>query len=251
MNGKPIRILQPRLSICLTGTPNQLVRLIPTAEDGLFSRFTFLTQPTQLEWLSAAPTEGERDYEQEYRRLGEEVLEMHLQLLQSPTRVHFSKQQWKRHTALFEARLNEVKIENNPAAAAVVFRHGLIAMRMAAIFTVLRKWEDRLMMDSRYCTDTDFEAALQIALTGMEHALLVSSSLPDARYAAMPLKPFYRIKQFLELLPPKTAYSDMLRIAEQNAIPVTTAKRYIRKAISLNLLIHKDKIYSKPSQPEI
>jgi len=32
---------QPRLSIALSGTPNQILGLIPSAEDGLFSRFLF------------------------------------------------------------------------------------------------------------------------------------------------------------------------------------------------------------------
>ena len=49
---------RPALSIALTGTPGQLPRLMPTAEDGLVSRFLFYTFEQTAVWQDVGPSAG-------------------------------------------------------------------------------------------------------------------------------------------------------------------------------------------------
>ncbi|MCD8165127.1 MAG: DUF3987 domain-containing protein [Bacteroides sp.] len=244
-NGKPIRILRPRLASCMTTTPSQLIGIIPHVEDGLYSRFLFLTQPAEYTWRSPQPQEVETDTEKLFTELGETVMRWHMELLKEDTRVNFTPCQWKSHTRLFESRLQEIAFENKPYAVAILFRYGLMTMRIAALLTTLRKCEDQLWSSYRTCSDEDMDTALKITETCLEHSLLLSSSLKECSVQANPLKPFRRLQIFLDKLPTFFTYTQMLQIAEECGISRTTAKRDIRKAITLNLLEHKGTTYQK------
>ena len=45
-----VEILKPKFSAILSGTPEQVFNLIPSAENGLFSRFIFYVMPTEIVW---------------------------------------------------------------------------------------------------------------------------------------------------------------------------------------------------------
>lgn len=49
VDGALIVVRSPRLAMCLTGTPDQLVALVRSQENGLFSRLASLTAETQ--WI--------------------------------------------------------------------------------------------------------------------------------------------------------------------------------------------------------
>ena len=45
-----VEITKPKFSAILSGTPEQVFNLIPSAENGLFSRFIFYVMPTEIVW---------------------------------------------------------------------------------------------------------------------------------------------------------------------------------------------------------
>lgn len=45
-----VEIVKPKFSAILSGTPQQVFNLIPSAENGLFSRFIFYVMPTEIVW---------------------------------------------------------------------------------------------------------------------------------------------------------------------------------------------------------
>jgi len=57
VNGRQVVAHNPHLALCLAGTPNQLVRFIPSLENGLYSRFLVYTGQSDWCWRSAAPRE--------------------------------------------------------------------------------------------------------------------------------------------------------------------------------------------------
>lgn len=80
--------------------------------------------------------DDQTDLRSYYRKLGEQLLEMHLHLLDFPTQVTFTAEQWKEHTRQFTEMLNNAIVEGKDAPGGIVFRHGLFAMRIAALLTV-------------------------------------------------------------------------------------------------------------------
>ena len=59
------------LSVLLSGTPAQVKPLIPTAENGLFSRQNFYYMPRVTQWADQFD-EDEIDVDEEFRLMGKE-----------------------------------------------------------------------------------------------------------------------------------------------------------------------------------
>lgn len=91
-----------------------------------------------------------------FRKLSEEVLRIFVFLSGSPTEVCFTPGQWEEHTQRFSNVLQEVVSEDDDSHGAIVFRHGLIAARIAMVLTALRKCEPMWNVQQCRCTDEDF-----------------------------------------------------------------------------------------------
>lgn len=225
--------------------PGQMIGVIPHAEDGLYSRFLFLTQPVRYEWISGEPGEEEIDTEKLFLTLGSSVLNWHQELLKRDTSIRFTQSQWQKHTHLFNKLPEEIALEHKTYASAILFRYGVMTMRIAAILTTLRQCEDQLWSGLLQCSDTDMDTAFKIALTCLEHSLLLSSSLNPGNILVKPLTSFRKQQIFWDKLPDFFTYTEMLQIAEECGISKSSAKRPIKRAIEDKKLEHKEKVYKK------
>lgn len=246
VNGAPICVERPQLSLCLTGTPNQLVALVKSQEDGLFSRLSILTAETRWKWRSAAPRPGGVEYYAFFEKLGEEVLQAHLMMKGRRTDVHFTDEQWAEHTRFFSAHLQDVAVEGEDSPGAVVIRHGLIAMRLAAVLTALRKCEDELWAAGyRMCTDEDFHTAMLMVEVLIEHSLLLSSSLPELALKALPLRKFHQLQSVFDALGEEFSFTEFVNEATRQGLSLSTGKRHLKKAEEMGVIVHQGKNYKK------
>lgn len=245
VDGLPIFVHQPRLGMCLTGTSEQFVSLVRSQENGLYSRFGILTAPAKWAWRSAAPKEGQIESRAYFHALGEEVLTMHNLLLETPTEVLFTAAQWEEHARRFESCLEGVVVEGCDSPGAIVVRHGLFAMRLAAVFTALRKAESRWCVKDYICTDKDFHAAMAMAEVLIEHSLLLSSSLPGLALKARPLQQFHKVLLVLSRLKYHFSYKDFVSAAMEYGASESTAKRLLRRALNTHFVVNKDDGYFK------
>lgn len=245
VDGQPIVVHEPRLGMCLTGTPDQFVALVRSQENGLYSRFGILTAPARWTWHSAAPKEGQMESRAYFRGLGEEVLAMHNLLLETPTEVVFTAAQWEEHARRFESCLEDVVVEGSDSPGAIVVRHGLYAMRLAAVFTALRKAESRWYVKEYICTDEDFHAAMAMTDVLIEHSLLLSSSLPGLLLKARPLQQFHKVIAVLQRLKYHFSYTDFIASAMEDGVSESTAKRLLKRALKAHFIVNKEDGYFK------
>lgn len=232
-DGEPLVARRPCLGVCLSGTQEQFASLFRSLETGLYSRFAFYTRAKAQQWTSCAPDAGGVDLKAYFRTLGEEMLEMHKGLLQSPTYVSFTPAQWEEHTRHFGTLLKKAEAEGRDSAVGIIFRCGLQVMRIAATFTTFRKWDDFRFAKEYTCTDADFRAALLIGDTLLEHSLLLSSSLPESLRKPVAMHRFYRMDETLAALPAHFSYSDFLTTSQKFGISRSSAKRMLKKAIEM------------------
>lgn len=245
-DGKPIFIHYPMLSICMTGTPMQLVSLVHNTEDGLFSRFVFYQVQPQYVWRPANGGEDTPDLRRYFTELGKDVLHMHEMMKRRRTDVRLTPEQWRRHSDFFDRKLQEVVAEGGERMASSVLRMGLIAIRMTAVMTALRKAEDELWaMDDRYCLDEDLDAALAMSAVLLEHALLLSSSLPGHEEKVKPLKAFARLRPVVESMASTFTYSELAAEAERQGLPESTMRRLLKRAVDRGLLGRDGKRYRR------
>ena len=132
----------------------------------------------------------------------------------------------------------------------VLFRHGLLAMRLASILTIFRKWDDYRYAKEYCCTDADFDTAMQIIATVIEHSLLLGTSLPDTGHPPVAMRKFHQFEDVLKKLPRIFSYIDFINAAKELGISVSTAKRYLRKAVEQELVVkQKDKYRKRRKRP--
>ena len=245
IDGDPIVVPRPHLALITSGTPEQFTGFFRSHENGLYSRFLIYTRQLNPHWETCAPGEGRVDLREHFHTLGKKLFEMHKLLLESPTLVTFTPGQWERHTQQFGVWLKSALVEGKEFPTSIVFRHGLLAMRLASILTIFRKWDDYRYAKEYCCTDADFDTAMQIIATVIEHSLLLGTSLPDTGHPPVAMRKFHQFEDVLKKLPRIFSYIDFINAAKELGISVSTAKRYLRKAVEQELVVKQKDKYRK------
>ena len=242
-----VEIETPCISTILSGTPNQVSTLIPNAENGLFSRFMFYYMNIKPVWknvFAVQTTNGLSDY---YTALGEEFLEFYKTLKNNPEiNITLTIKQQEKFNKVFENIQTKYLNIQSEAYIASVRRMGIIAFRMAMIFTALRIKEDGDVNQTRVCEDVDFDNALEMVAVLIKHSSKVFNALPVEKQLP---KRSNRKERFLESLPVEFSKQDYLAKADQLGIPHKTAEGYITKFVKSNLL-HRES-NGKYTNPQI
>ena len=249
VDGEPIVVKHPHLALNIAGTQEQFYIFFRSLEVGLFSRFAFYTRQQSQKWESCAPGDEQVDLRGYFQGLGKELLEMHKVLLESPTLVTFSPAQWQLHTTLFSELLRRVLLEGRDSSGSLIRRAGLLGMRLAAILTIFRKWEDYRYAKEYCCTDADFRMAMDIVRTLVEHSLLLSTSLPDTNQPPVSMHRFHRLDEILSSLSKEFTYTDFVRSVQNTGMSESTGKRFLQKALKLQYVVKEENSYRKRRKP--
>jgi hypothetical protein len=119
---------------------------------------------------------------------------------------------------------------------ATVRRMGIIAYRIAMLFTALRIMEDGDVNPKRECEEVDFNNTMTIIAILIQHSSQVFNALPaDTK---LPTRS-NRKERFLESLPSQFSRQDYLDSATALNIPHKTAEGYITKFVKAGL-IHRE-----------
>jgi len=190
------------LSVLLSGTPAQVQPLIPSSENGLFSRQIFYAMPGVDEWISQFDRTDE-DLSERFGRWGKEWLELLEKVKRSVSVITFclSEEQKSRFDETFGNLFAVAGNALHGSMKSSVARLAVNILRMMSVVAFLRAQERSglLFPDSgipaeniadgtaaRFTltlTDEDFEAVLSLARPLHLHAAYVLSLLPAAEYS--------------------------------------------------------------------
>ena len=229
-----VEIDSPELSCVLSGTPKQVLALMPNAENGLFSRFIFYEIPVSLNWKNVFADSTGEGLESYFDKLGDEFLELYNQLLNGKDmKFTFTQKQKVEFNKVF-SNLNAFYLNvNSLEYTASVRRLGIITFRISMIFTVLRILETGELSSTLECLDEDFNSAIAIAKVLVKHSSKVFSSLPKDKGAIS-----YGMKKesFIESLPYQFTTKEYHDSAIKNNIALKTAERYLTELTKSNFL---------------
>ena len=255
-----VEITKPKFSAILSGTPEQVFNLIPSAENGLFSRFIFYVMPTEIVWhdmfdASEGPTADEL-----FKEIGRDFYQFHKLLGTQPIRFTLQQEQQRRFNAFFSKTQAEYAALFGNDIIASVRRLGLILFRFAMILTVLRQMDDGAFPlahdDGKeallVCTDADFDTALAMVKVLLQHTVRVFQSLPRRTERRFRQDRRQRtesyMQTFLAALPDAFSRSGYLQTAADMGINEKTAERYIAELCRSGMLEHPASgQYVKPS----
>ena len=186
------------LSVLLSGTPAQVKPLIPTAENGLFSRQNFYYMPRVTQWADQFG-EDEVDVDEEFRLMGNEWKNTLDELtLRGLFTLKLTHAQHKQFNFLFDKLFHRSGKINGDEMSSSVIRLAVNACRMMSIVAILRSLEDSSLVKpdahissdnlkdriiprwNMVITDDDFHAVLALVEPLYLHATHVLSFLSSS-----------------------------------------------------------------------
>ena len=233
-----VELARPRLSALLSGTPRQVLSLIPDAENGLFSRFIFYNKSLILEWLNVFAA-SDNTIDQYFEHLGHRFFAFYQTLQQSqPIRFSLSAPQQLEFNQFF----GDVQLQYSSLfgldIVASVRRLGLITFRLAMILTTLRFMDGVAITPVALCSDTDFRTSLIMARVLLQHTAHVFSNLPTSEPDTASHRPNVNMSSFLNSLPAEFDRQTYLSVAQQLRITPRTAESYIHRLCASGQLQH-------------
>ena len=227
-----IDINEPHLSIVLSGTPKQCQKLIPSAENGLFSRFAILHLESNNSWNDVFFKNNESNA-LAYSLLANRIYELYkrLRCAEKPIEFKFTDKQ----KTLFNQHFNGIQqsLINDDNFTASIRRMGLITYRIAMILSALHLENCSTLPSIIQCTNKTLEAAITISKSLLQHAMLFYSSLPEGEEAAKQHTQKEQQKRtLLQMMPSQFSRKELVNIGQTLNISVRTADTYLREFIA-------------------
>ena len=229
-------VQNPRLSVVLSGTPEQVKSLIPNAENGLLSRFIFYTLSATDEWLDGfSGYDADNPLEKVFDDLGAEV-ERFYQYLKNVSEVWFSLSfvQQQKFNDYFAEEKQRMKELNGDLYNASTHRLSWALLRIAMILTALRCMDTGKVPEKIECADSDFDTALSIIKTVSHHNDYIFNVLNEGVTEEVKVSETYSSAAratLLSILPDQFTSKDMKAAAVKISKSVRTVERQIRRAI--------------------
>lgn len=175
-----VEIENPRLSVILSSTHDQLLALIPRADNGLFSRFCYLTLPPDQKFKNVFDPRKEA-YSSRLQDMGERMRNLYnyLRGINNPIMFRFSERQQALFLEYFQEIKTAIQDKVRHDLDGMVHRLGLHFFRIAMIISVMRHSTN--IDQNLICSDSDFDLTKQIVEVLKEQALNVYAQLPQPK----------------------------------------------------------------------
>ena len=222
-----VELLQPKLSTVLSGTPRQIASLIPDTENGLFSRFIFYYVDFKLTWLNVFASSNETSIDEVFDSIGSRILDLYQNLNNTEVRFSLTSRQKEAFNNYFQNAQLHYHSKLGDDFIASVRRMGLITYRIAMVLSVIRMIDEDDFPALLYCHDGDFECAIIISKTLLQHTERVYTELSNHDLCRPAGQGQNRRSQLLELLPDEFVTSTAQELAAKLNIPRRTAERYL------------------------
>lgn len=162
-------INNPKLSIVISGTPNQLKPIVNSVENGLFSRFIYYSF-NEYHGFKNVFEKKSSFLDELFNNKGNELLEIYKYLCDNKINFRLTEDQELRFIEYFKSKTDLLN-ENSPDLSANVKRLGLILNRILAILSMSRNIEliKSNNISEIICNDIDFEIGIELIDKLYEH----------------------------------------------------------------------------------
>ena len=229
------------LSILISGTPAQVKPLIPSAENGLFSRQIFYYMPAIHEWQDQFGTHN-TDMEKLFTAMGEEWKRQLDALKQGGLyTLKFTKEQQNEFNKLFSALFLHAHTNQNDEMSSSVARMAVNICRIATIVGLLRgdlTPDTELSADNLkdgivtrwdiHLSPADFKAVIGLVEPLYIHAAHILSFLPPTEINR---RTNADRDSFFNGMPPTFSRAELLEHATETGINANTAQSWLHRLL--------------------
>ncbi|RYZ53249.1 MAG: DUF3987 domain-containing protein [Sphingobacteriales bacterium] len=221
-------IPNPALAVALSGTADQLTKLISSAENGLYSRFMVMESEPPPTWVDVRPCASCKDVGAVFEELAQETHEIWRHHNTHPFELLLQDDQWDRLNAFCAQWLHEVASTYGDGATSIVKRHGLMLFKLAMVLAAYRRYEWEDSSSKSYCLDDDFAVALSLVDRSLKASLRVYERLPSGPGAESHTSK----EAVLEELPQGFNRKQAVEIGAQHSLSARSVDRYLKSLIT-------------------
>jgi hypothetical protein len=239
-----VEVNEPQLSVALSGTPKQVFNIIASAEDGLFSRFIFYVFKTDAVWLDPSPKGNPVNLTEYFTKQSKQVFKMVEFFERDNMTLQLTEEQWDKFNPIFSSYLVQISTFVSDDAQSIVKRLGIILFRLCMIFTAIRKFETNDYHKEIYCSDIDFETALTLIKTYLQHSIIMFNNLPKQGEGDV-FKSGQNKKLFFDALPTKFQRKEAVEIGKRFDIGERSVGTFLKSCLGKYLTQPKTGFYEK------
>lgn len=165
-----VRVKLPRLSLAITGTPDQLPKLVESAQNGLFSRMIFYIFKSDESFDSVAP-KNMGSIVDLFDELADEIKELNDIHEKNAFLFELSAAQIAAIDKFFKDAQDYICENISDDLKGFVIRQAVICFKIAMILSILRNRES--IHKRLSCSNEDVNIVLQLAQVFLQHSIAV------------------------------------------------------------------------------
>lgn len=169
-------IKNPKISIVLSGTPDQLKPLINSKENGLFSRFIFYFFDNVSEWKDVSPQATRIEYDKIFKDKSQEIYKLYKLLYFKKTPIEFTmnQEQWNTFQDKIKFAHHTINQNSKQDFLPIIKRMGVIFFRICMLLTVVRNINKIYEHTQELaCEDIDITISIELMKSFIDHSLFV------------------------------------------------------------------------------
>lgn len=233
--GTNYHISNPDLSICMSGTFDQFIKMFQSPSNGNYSRYAFYTYLPSRKWKTHRPSKKTFELDDLLEESSNKLLRINERLRnrETPLIIELNNEQWDILDEYYEKEMNHLKnLELPRDLDASNARMAVIQIRIASILSILRhynQFESSLSEKNKlYISVNDFNIAQEICSTLSRH----SWTLYKWRFTENKTKDKpERYRNWYNSLPKEFKTNEAINIGIKFDIPDTTIKKWLSDKI--------------------
>ncbi|WP_189663084.1 DUF3987 domain-containing protein [Polaribacter sp. IC073] len=173
-----VDIKEPKLAMVISGTPDQLMPLMKSRENGLFSRFMIYSFDEITSFKDVFATKN-NNTKVVFKKIGDEIFKLYGELVDLKKQIEFcfTDSQKKSFLDMIRPIRDDIIDNHSQSFISNLHRHGLILFRIAMILTVLRNKSDMNKGEKLYCSNLDFIIATRLMKNLLRHCQFIFNSV--------------------------------------------------------------------------
>lgn len=227
---------EPAMAMILSGTPQQVVPVMRTLEDGMYSRFAIYHYNDTSTWKNVQPSSDYsaaawiKQHNNEWLQMGETLQKLHLNF-------NLTNKQWDTLNTTFSKQLEAFKNTDDENFTASIKRMGIITYKLAMVLSVMQVYTAIENNTELICTDHCFQTALELGECYLTHAALLYDQISDIKKASI-APVLDRRLQFYNALPQQFDRKEAMALLKQIGLNISerTADSYLQRFVSDQLL---------------
>ena len=218
------KIEVPKLSLSITGTPDQVEGILNSTQNGLASRFMFYSFYTPPKWKKTFTKNISHSKQNQFMKFTQDLCNKFSS--QRSIQFNLTESQGDILDNIFSETLDEKYQLHSGDSSSLVFRLGEITYKIAMVLSAVRT-DDPIIE----CEDVDFETAMELTKVYLAHGLNVFEKINN-RENKLPLNE----ERWMNKLPKEFTSSEAISIAKKLGIKERTVYKKLRDYVENELL---------------